>query len=189
MKIYSIALILIPLVSGNAHFSHTQPLESHEKVKQVLGHPELKWMPLKAKFRYYDVILQNADKYKLDAVLLSRQIMKESRFKWWATSGMAHGPMGVRDKFWAHKLYQFPELRPHLTTNTHRKYLSRIGYGVEIGSQILRYYLEKNDNDYGLALVAYWCGPYSWQYKEAKEKGIYYHTNHYVSYIMTGEGL
>ena len=70
------------------------------------------------------------------------------------------------------------------TEESHIKYLKRIGYNIEIGSHILRYYLDRNDDDYRLALISYWAGMNSKQYRRAKKKLAYYYDNKYVNKIL-----
>jgi soluble lytic murein transglycosylase-like protein len=138
------------------------------------------------KHRYYCVIKANALKYNLDEYLLAKQIHAESTFKWWTGNDIAFGAMGVRPKYWSHVLYRIDtNLIQYLETEQdHIKYLKRIGYGIEVGSYVMRHYLDRNDNNYPLALIGYWAGMNSKEYRRAKRSDEYLRNNDYLNKIL-----
>ena len=184
MKNLIILLLIIPLFAGSDYTQREQTTKS--KVYDYLNNLNYPYLTDDIKARYTDVICRNSIKYRLNAMHLARQIHAESTFKWWAGNKIAFGAMGIRPKYWSHLLYKVdPNLIEYLDTKeSHIKYLKRIGYNIEIGSHILRYYLDRNDDDYRLALISYWAGMNSKQYKRAKKKLAYYYDNQYVNKIL-----
>jgi len=109
----------------------------------------------------------------------------------------AVGSMGVVGKLWSHLLYtdDNAKLRDYLNkqklkclswskadqltymNNLHHKYLKRIGYNIYAGAQILRWNLNKFDQNYVVATTSYWAGPYSSELKALVKKNV---TNDYA---------
>ena len=170
---------------------NTVPDETHSvDTRQYIFNTVTKYRPSVAQ-RYTDVIIEMADKYKLDPLLVLQVIKVESRFKWWAKSEKgALGPMQVMPDYWRHILYRFNDkiLYAKLMISPSDKYFKRIGYGTEAGCYVLRYYLDVHDQDLLLALISY--GYRHSVVRKAQRKGMGYITNlDYIKKVVFNKGV
>ncbi len=140
-------------------------------------------IPKKQCERYADIIVQWSFAYNLDPLLVSRIVAVESSFRWWVHSRIdgkrfGFGPMQV-SKYWYHILYRVDngKLGKKLLEGNGKnlwKYLCRIGYGIEAGCIVLRWYIDYCNGNIPLSLIAYNHGHNSKVFSKAKEKGMRY---------------
>jgi hypothetical protein len=184
MKNIAIILLVLKLHCAGPVIINEKPRV--QLIFELIDNYDYKYLTDKIKWRYAFVIDKNSIKYNLNSTYMVNQIWTESRFKWWDSSGIAHGPMGIQHKWWSHLLYKVdPKIKKYIKSEKdHIKFLKRIGYNIEIGSIILSNYIHKNDGDLGMGYIEYWAGRQSWQYKKAKKNKLYYLTNKYTRCIM-----
>ena len=150
----------------------------------------------KTAVKYANAIEKFSYIYNLDSVVVANQIFKESKFKRHAkskritktgeTNYIAYGPAQIRPKYWGHLLYRVDngKLSGRLNKITEEQklyYYHVIEYAVEMQCYIMRYYLDRFEDDYEIALLAYWSGSNSWQFRHWSKKP---HKNHYVKDIL-----
>ena len=155
-------------------------------------------VPDKQARRYADVVVKFSMKYRLDPVIVSGVIRAESDYRWWKKSHkdgkpFAYGPMGVTE-FWNHVLYivdngrlgrKLKKMIAEGKEIDHTKYFMRIGYGVEAGCIVLRWYIDYAGHLY-LGLVAFNHGQNSDFYEEVELKKNSLDTE-YVRIVLGGK--
>lgn len=142
--------------------------------------------------RIADVVMENCFKKGLDIEIVARKIWKETKYKQNAVSYIngtpcAYGLMQVNLQYWGWKVYYHDDkkyaARLHENPDLIKRVICFIGVNVDVGTDVLRFYLDMYSGDYVYALTAYWAGQNSREMKALK-KGI---SNHYINDILDGE--
>ena len=207
---------------------------------QAMRYNNKPYMTEKIAIRYADVVTLECKQQNFEFVeRITKQLMKESEFKWYAISyitkssneriAWGHGPMQI-SPYYIHVLYyigrtdkelhdnlieietktkftQVKQQRMYLLKHTKKltneerieynklkkdsklyikmcmKYFKRIGYGVKSGVYIMKHLVNRYDGYYDLALLDYWSGRNSDEFKFWSKK-INIKNNHYVAFIM-----
>lgn len=155
------------------------------------------WLTDKNSRRIAQVTYDMCSKYRLNPTLILNQAWKESNMKWFVKNntkaGIRQDIQGimqvslkyfdkelyfVQNKRWAKELLELPDPLPR-----YRQLARRIDVGIELGCRIMSNHFHNYQN-YELALIAYWQGPYSTVFSNAKKDGAYAKQLHYVKDIL-----
>lgn len=151
-----------------------------------------------------DEVYRYCKKENLDPYIVARKIWKETRYKtqlvsriwvWTKVDGKwvqeerecAYGLFQVNLECWRHLLLEIRngELKSLIKTDEdYKKYAFYISYNTEMGTKILRHYLDMFDDRYDYALTAYMSGEYSKESLQLRKNGI---RNEYIDDILNGE--
>jgi len=132
----------------------------------------------------YNCILKN-----IDVEIVARKIWKETRYKQNAVSYVngnpcAWGLMQINMTYWDYKVYYHDNKRYAQRIHNDADFIYTaicyIGVNVDIGTDILSFYLEMYTNNYAYALTAYWAGQNSRQMRELGAGT----RNHYIDDIL-----
>lgn len=146
--------------------------------------------------RYFKVIYKNAIINNLDPILIARIIQRESGFHYAAHNGrtnwhaIAVGAMQVKPAYWgAHIIRGNPVLANRISRSKNPredyiKYFKQIGYNVQVGTAALAIMIKMANGDIPLGLIAYNCGPYSWQYRKAARSQKFKNNFKYVVGVL-----
>ena len=101
--------------------------------------------------------------------------------------------MGVMPEYWLHLLYAIPDkkLQKKLKkANDPKIYISRIGYNIYMGTEILNYYIKYCKGDIMLGLLAYNHGQNTKVFRQAKKEGInFIKKQDYIQKVIYGRNI
>jgi hypothetical protein len=142
--------------------------------------------------RISDVVMENCIKKELDIKIVARKIWKETKYRQNAISYVngqpcAYGLMQVNLKYWGWKVFYHDDkkyaARLHAEPDFIKRAICYIGVNVDVGTDVLRHYLNTFAGDYVYALTSYWAGQNSREMRALK-KNI---RNHYIDDILDGK--
>ena len=153
------------------------------------------WLTEKNSKRIAVVVIKLCKKYNKNPEYILKQAWWESKLRWWIINRKCsdvYGIMQVRLKYHSNLLsvVQNGRWKKVIENSSHKNFIyiqlsKRIDVGFEMGI-ILMDYLEKKYKNYPLALVAYWAGEYSDEFKKAKININYLNNLNYIKKILKG---
>lgn len=173
-------------------FDENKYQESRQLVNERVKNPE-------QASRHYSYILKYSYANGLNPDLIARQIMKESSFKWWVNNGrtnynnIAVGYMQVMPYWHSGLVYRYMSKKQKDIFNNIPSQVGRQNYlikmlkipriNIQVGCAIMGYNKKQQEN-YPLALIAYYAGPNSKIYKHLKKNEKELLSHHYVTFVI-----